>query len=139
MVRAELSEKMDDIKVEMHGDARAVTTEVMYLMKMAGAQLESLSGISARTHIVNMCKLIVSDDMDMSQTFDLAMKTMNGEEVPLDEQAAEDKITELQGRIEMYLRKYRDALKMFPESVNPAYDIGWNNALCWVLHLLARM
>lgn len=138
MVRAELNEKMDDIKVEMHGDARAVSTETMYLVKLVGDQLEKHTGISARTHIVNMCKLIVEDDMTMTQTMRLAEKTMDGEEDLLDELAAPDKITELQERLEGYLRNYRNAREMFPESVNHSYDTGWNNALCWVLRLTGK-
>lgn len=86
MIRAELNEKMDDIEVEIHGDIRKVCTEVMFLVKEIGNQLEKATGISSRTHIVNMCKLVIEDHMTMTQTIDLAEKTMNGEEVSLDEE-----------------------------------------------------
>ena len=85
MVRAEFNDKMDDLEMEIHGDVLAVSAEVMSLVREVGKQLEELTGISSRTHIVNMCKMVIDDHMTMSQTIDLAEKTMNGEEVSLDE------------------------------------------------------
>lgn len=140
MVRAELNEKMDDIAVEMHGDVRAISTEAMYLVKMVGDQLEKFTGIRARTHIVNMCKLIVEDDMSMTQTMDLAKKTMDGEEVMLDELAAPDKITELRDILLQELLKYR-RLRRADEghAKTYAYDTGYIYGLSFAVDLLGKM
>ncbi len=74
MVKARLNDKMDDVKVEIHGDIRTVSVETMFLVHSIGEQLEKVTGVSARTHIVNLCKLIIEDDMTMMQTMELAEK-----------------------------------------------------------------
>ena len=85
MIKAQYNEDTGDMMTAIHGDMYDVMMEMMFLVKNIGKHLEEKTGTSSRTHIVNMCKLIIDDDMTPDQVDELVEMTINDAEVSLDE------------------------------------------------------
>ena len=86
MIKAQYNEDTGDMMTSVHGEMHDVMLEVIFLIKNIGKQLEKVTGTSSRTHIVNICKLIIDDDMTPEQVDELVEKTINDVAVPLDEE-----------------------------------------------------
>jgi hypothetical protein len=86
MIKAQYNEDTGDMMTVANGDMYDVMLEMIFLIKNIGKHLEEVTGTSSRTHIVNICKLIIDDDMTPEQVDELVEKTINDECVPLDEE-----------------------------------------------------
>lgn len=85
MIKAQYNEDTGDMITVANGDMYDVMLETIFLLKNIGKHLEEKTGTSSRTHIVNMCKLIIDDDMTPDQVDELVEMTINDAEVSLDE------------------------------------------------------
>ena len=86
MIKAQYNEDTGDIMTAIHGDMHDVMVEMMFLVNNIGKQLEKVTGVSSRTHITNMCKLIIDDDMTPEQVDELVEMTINDAAAPLHEE-----------------------------------------------------
>ncbi len=86
MIKAQYNEDIGVLMTAIHGDMYDVMLEMMFLVDKIGKQLEKATGVSSRTHIVNMCKLIIDDDITPDQIEELVLKTMSDQAVALDEE-----------------------------------------------------
>ena len=86
MIKAQYNEDTGDMMTVVNGDMYDVMLETIFLLRNIGKHLEEKTGTSSRTHIVNMCKLIIDDDMTPEQVYELVEKTINDVAVPLNEE-----------------------------------------------------
>lgn len=86
MIKVQYNEDTGDMMTVVNGDMYDVMLETMFLLKNVGKHLEKLTGTSSRTHIVNMCKLIIDDDTTPDQVDELVEMTINDVAAPLDEE-----------------------------------------------------
>lgn len=86
MIKAQYNEDTGDMMTVANGDMYDVMLETIFLLKNIGKHLEEKTGTSSRTHIINMCKLIIEDDMTPEQVDELVEMTINDAAAPLDEE-----------------------------------------------------